>query len=143
MLRRSFARNVDNKESKVSLQLCAAVGESLGLKSQILDLPTGLVNRIETPALIVLKGNELAVLLEIKKDKLLLARPRHALEAYRISDFADLLENQSKLPVLVLQTTERTPKKDSDLNGFYQQYIRIKNLFLKSYLHLFLYNFSS
>ena len=52
LLQRSFVENINPENDQITLNLCAAIAESLGLKTQLLDLPLGLVNRIQTPSLI-------------------------------------------------------------------------------------------
>ena len=40
LIRKSFAKNIENENDKIHLTLCAAIAESLGLKTQLLDLPS-------------------------------------------------------------------------------------------------------
>ncbi|WP_269615935.1 peptidase domain-containing ABC transporter [Prochlorococcus marinus] len=118
LIRRSFTENIDPEKDIITLPLCAAIGESLGLNTQILELPFGLLERIQTPSLLELKNNELAVLLDIKNDDILIARPHIGLETYKLSELIELTTDQIKVPVLILRTTERTPKKRFGLKWF-------------------------
>lgn len=117
-IRRSFIENTKDNKSPISLQLCAAISESLGLKTQLYDIPISLINRLNLPALIKLNQDELAVLHAHKKQKYLLARPRNGLEEYTVKDFAGLLSNKETVPILSLQVTERTPKRKLSFKWF-------------------------
>ena len=117
-IRRSFVENIKEENSHVSLQLCAAISESLGLKTQLYEIPLGLINRLNFPALVQLKGKELAVLHAQKKDMYLLARPRYELKEYSLNDFTELLNNKETVPLLSLKTTDRTPKRKLSFKWF-------------------------
>ena len=117
-IRRSFVENIKEENSHVSLQLCAAISESLGLKTQLYEIPLGLINRLNFPALVQLKGKELAVLHAQKKDMYLLARPRYELKEYSLNDFTELLSNKETVPLLSLKTTDRTPKRKLSFKWF-------------------------
>ena len=118
LIKRSFTENISAQDERVSLRLCAAISESLGLKSQLLDLPVGMVSRIQTPCLIQLGSNELAVILKINKDSILIARPREGLKKYSLIKFVKDFNKQEILPVLILSTTNKTPKKKFGLRWF-------------------------
>ena len=111
LIRRSFVENTKDESSPITLQLCAAVSESLGLKAQLYNIPIGLVKRLNLPALVKLKDEELAVLHAHKNDKYLLARPKDGLKEYSIDSLLEVLPDNEIVPILSLQTTERTPKK--------------------------------
>ena len=125
LIRKSFVKNIENENDKINLNLCAAIAESLGLKTQLLDLPSNLIHRVQTPSLIQLKEGELALIIEAKRDKILLARPQYGLETYKSSELIDLSPTGTTFPTLVLRATERTPKKTLGLNGFY---LRLKKI---------------
>tara|TARA_B100001989_G_scaffold81044_1_gene56010 strand:- start:950 stop:3895 length:2946 start_codon:yes stop_codon:yes gene_type:complete len=118
LIKRSFNENVKKEDKRISLRLCAAISESLGLKSQLLDLPVGMISRIQTPCLIQLGENELSVILEIKADNLAIARPRDGFQSYKIIEFVKQFSDQEILPVLILRATNRTPSKRFGLRWF-------------------------
>ncbi len=118
LIRKSFVKNIENENDKINLNLCAAIAESLGLKTQLLDLPSNLIHRVQTPSLIQLKDGELAVIIEVKREKILLARPQLGLETYKTSELIELSPTETTFPTLVLRATERTPKKDFGLKWF-------------------------
>ena len=111
LLRRVFSEQVSQDDGTISLQLAAAIGESLGLQSQLLDLPCKFINRLQVPALVHLSHTELAVILDISDSKLLIARPQSAIQSLSLEHFQTLVENDGSFPVLLLRTTHRTPQK--------------------------------
>ena len=118
LLKRSFSENIGKEDKRIGLRLCAAISESLGLKSQLLDLPLEMITRVQTPCLIQLGKDELAVISEIKNDNLIIARPRYGLKKYKIIEFVKNFSEQKIVPVLILQSTNKTPKKRFGLKWF-------------------------
>tara|TARA_Y100000589_G_scaffold331488_1_gene385254 strand:- start:5051 stop:8041 length:2991 start_codon:yes stop_codon:yes gene_type:complete len=118
LIRRSFVENTKDEKSPISLQLCAAIAESLGLKTQLYDIPIGLVKRLNLPALVKLKDEELAVLHSFKNDQYLLARPKDGLKEYSTENLLELLSGNEIVPILSLQATDRTPKKRLSFKWF-------------------------
>ena len=118
LITKSFVKNIENENDKITLNLCAAIAESFGLKTQLLDLPSNLIHRIQTPSLVQLKDGELALIVEVKREQILLARPQYGLETFKTSELLDLSPTGSAFPILVLRATERTPKKDFGLKWF-------------------------
>ena len=54
-----------------------------------------------------LKNNELAVLIDITKEKLLLARPQSGIKTYSIDDFLKITESDSEIIGHLLMTIKR------------------------------------
>ncbi len=118
LIKRSLSENIGKDDKRIGLRLCAAISESLGLKSQLLDLPLEMITRVQTPCLIQLGKDELAVISEIKNDNLIIARPRYGLKKYKIIEFVKNFSDQKIVPVLILQSTNKTPKKRFGLKWF-------------------------
>ena len=126
LLRRVFSEQVSQDDGTISLQLAAAIGESLGLQSQLLDLPCHLLKRLQVPALVHLSHNELAVILDISDTKLLIARPQSGIQSLSHDQFQILVEDEGSFPVLLLRTTHRTPQKRFGLSWFLPSIARNK-----------------
>ena len=105
-------------DGKISLDFCAAIFESLGLQSQLLDLPLELISRVETPCLILINNGELCVGLACKPGAILISRPSIGLESVGINDLQKLVKNKETLPILVLRKTKRTPQKNLNFSWF-------------------------
>ena len=119
LLERLLRENSSKSDGIVSLQLCAAVFESLGLKTQLINLPISLLSRIKTPSLILLDDNELTVAIASKSNKILVSRPRTCIESLSIDTFSSLSADSETLPVLTLFKTHRTPQKKFTFKWFY------------------------
>ncbi len=118
-IKRFLKDNLKNNSKILPFNLLAVFSESLGLKTQILDLPAKLINRVNTPSLLQLKNNELAVLIDITKEKLLLARPQSGIKTYSIDDFLKITESDVEIKTLTLVKTARTLKNDFGLKWFW------------------------
>ena len=127
LIRRSFVEVTKNNEEPVSLQVCAQISESLGLQTQLLEIPLTIFKRLKLPALIKLKDNELCVLHDYKNDYLLFARPKIGLKKYKFSELNRLVADESKIPVLILSRTEKTPRKRLSLKWFLPSIKKNKN----------------
>jgi subfamily B ATP-binding cassette protein HlyB/CyaB len=118
VLQRVLDEQVASGDGGVSLQLCAALAESMGLQTQLLNVPLALIGRLQTPALVHLSDAELTVAFEATADGLLLGRPRSALEVLDSEALSALAAEDGTLPVLLLRTTDRTPQKKFGLAWF-------------------------
>ena len=94
-----------------SLDFCAAIFESLGLQTQLLQIPVDLIGRVETPCLIEINNSELCVGLASKPGALLLSRPSVGLQTINDNELSQLIKEAVTLPVLVLRKLYRTPQK--------------------------------
>ena len=103
----------------VSLSLCSAIFESLGLKTQLLNLPIHLFPRLTTPSLLLLKDDELVVLLAVKSEKYLVSRPLYGISTLTQKDLSLLCPQPDILPVLTLTKTHRTPQKRFTFKWFF------------------------
>jgi len=120
VLTRILEEQSERAGGSISLQLCAAIAESFGLKTQLLNLPINLIGRLQTPSLVYLSDNtELCVALAAKPGKLLLSRPRKGIGPLTVEDLIPLSDDTDSLPVLILQKTHRTPQKKFDFKWFY------------------------
>lgn len=119
LLKRLIEDQINASDSAVPLSLCSAIFESLGLKTQLLNLPIHLFPRINTPSLLLLKDEELVVLLAIKSDKFLVSRPLYGISTISQKDISLLSPQPDILPVLTLAKTHRTPQKRFTFKWFF------------------------
>ena len=105
-------------DGSVSLQLCAAIAETLGLQTQLINLPVALIGRLQTPAFVHLADGELSVALASRNAELLLSRPRVNIEIFTVEQLLPFADENKNLPVLLLRTTDRTPQKKFGLSWF-------------------------
>ena len=119
LLRRTLEDASSSSEGQISLSLCAAIGESLGLKSQLLKLPANLTPRLNVPAFIEFNTGELCAVLAIKNSQLLISRPLHGIQSFSSSDLEFFVDDDDNFKVLVFQKTDRTPQSKFNLQWFY------------------------
>ena len=118
VLQRILAEQAGRGDGSVSLQLCAAIAESLGLQTQLVGVPIPLIARLETPALVQLAPSELSVAFAVQTGGLLLGRPRRQIECLSPEQLTPFVAEDGNLPVLLLRTTERTAQKRFGLAWF-------------------------
>ncbi len=118
LIRKSLNDNIKESPKIVKLSLFAGISEAIGLKTQILNLPLTLLNRLKTPSILRTKDSELCVLLEIKNDKFLISHPRSSIKSYTKNDLESLAGDESDIQILTLATTNRTPQNKFGLKWF-------------------------
>ena len=118
IVKRFLVENIKNKKTKVSLPLIAAFSESLGLKTQILELPINLLGRLKSPSFLQFENDELCILMEVKKEKLLIARPQFGIKSYELNDLIEFSSSDKKIKVITLQKSNRTPTNNFNLKWF-------------------------
>ena len=105
-------------DQTVSLQLCAALAESLGLQTQLLNLPVSFIGRLQTPSFVQFSDGEISVALASRPRQLLLSRPRYSIQTLSSDELVSYADAEGKLPVLILRKTDRTPQKKFGLSWF-------------------------
>ena len=118
LLKRVLEEQSERGNGSISLELCASISESLGLQTQLLKLPLGLIGRLKTPCIIHLMDGELCVGLATRDDEVLLSRPTSGIERLKTVELEALCNEDNTLSVLVLHRTERTPEKKFGLSWF-------------------------
>ncbi|MEM8604964.1 MAG: cyclic nucleotide-binding domain-containing protein, partial [Cyanobacteria bacterium P01_H01_bin.121] len=100
----------------LSLQVCGAIVEMMGLRAQLIRVPAQALSRIQTPALI--QWHEaIAVLYEASSKELVLAAPDVGLIRRQPREFASVWGEQGE--VLLLQKTKATPQQKFGLSWFW------------------------
>ena len=107
LFRRIFGDQV-SRHSVVSLALCGAVAESIGLQTQLLELEAESISRLEFP-LLLLWGDGLAVIYRYAKDKFLLGIPSVGLVELSPEDLKEQWGPSGEL--LLLRKLDTTPTR--------------------------------
>lgn len=113
------------RTGSLSLLLCGAVAEMIGLRAQLVEIPATAINRIQTPALIRWQES-FAVLYEANGRTLILGVPEigivhRSIEDLVIPDFENTSasdRHSTSLQVLLLQPHQHTPKQTFGLTWF-------------------------
>lgn len=118
LLKRVLTEQVERGNGGISLQVCGAIAESMGLQTQLIHVPLDLIGRLKVPSLVRFLDGELCVALATKEDGILLSRPTAGIEPLSIEELGPLCNEDKTVSVLVLQKTDRTPEKRFGLSWF-------------------------
>ena len=99
----------------VSLALCGAVAESIGLQTQLIELESSELKRIDFPLLITW-GDGLAIIYRQVKDKLLIAIPSSGIKEIESDDFTEQWGEAGE--VLLVKKIDTTPSRNFGFKWF-------------------------
>ncbi|MDX2216138.1 MAG: peptidase domain-containing ABC transporter [Oculatellaceae cyanobacterium bins.114] len=103
------------RTGSMSLELCGAVSELMGLNAQLVMVPANAIGRLEAPAL--LKWQDTVVLLyEVSERELVVAVPDMGIVRRKPAEFVETWGEQGE--VLLLKPTQQTPQKRFGLEWF-------------------------
>lgn len=112
------------RSPKLSLQLCGAIAELMGLNGQLLSIPARLIAQVPTPALLPWQDT-FAVLYKASDRELILGIPEQGIVTKKTSQFADLWGDSGQ--VLLVQPTKDTPQLKFGLSWFLPSLKRYQN----------------
>lgn len=115
VIRRVLSNQID-RTGGLSLELCGAVAEFVGLNAQLVMIPSSAIGRLEAPALV--RWQDSTVLLyEVSERELVIAAPdMNGITRRKPADFAESWGEQGE--VLLLKPTSQTPKQRFGLSWF-------------------------
>lgn len=125
------------RNGSLSLPLCGAVADLLGLHAQLVSLPPSAMSRLEVPALV--RWNEsFAVIYEVSDRGIVLGVPEIGIVRRRMADAIDILllsqgegGNEEVIPVLLLQRTKQTPQQRFGLQWFLPSLVKYRHVLLE------------
>ncbi|MEO1352979.1 MAG: cysteine peptidase family C39 domain-containing protein, partial [Cyanobacteria bacterium J06635_15] len=129
-------RILNNQLSRtgLSLQLCGAIAEMLGLKTQLVKVPVDKIHRLPTPALI--HWNEgMAVLYETNQRERVLGIPDIGVVRRSAADFEDVFGESNE--ALLLETTAETPQKRFGISWFIPSLKRYRGVLIEVFIASF------
>ncbi len=103
------------RSPKLSLQLCGAIGELMGLNAQLLEIPSSSIAQVPTPALLPWQDT-FAVLYKASDRELVLGIPEQGIVTKKTAQFAELWGDSGQ--ILLIQPTKDTPKQKFGLSWF-------------------------
>ena len=108
----------------LSLDICGAITELMGLNAQLIPVPAGAFPRLEGPFLTKV-ADSLVVVYAADDDSILVADPKlRGIREYKILDFLETWGQQGQ--VLLLKTTKQTPQQKFGLSWFVPSIIKYK-----------------
>jgi ATP-binding cassette subfamily B protein len=120
--------NSRERTGSISLQLCGAVAELMGLSSQLVDVPAIAVSRLPVPALVKWQDS-FALLYFASEQELVLAIPETGIRHIKPAAFVEAWGESGQ--VLLLQPTAHTPKKRFGLSWFLPSLRRYRRVLLE------------
>lgn len=118
----------------ISLQLCGAVAELMGLNAQLVNVPAVAVSRLEAPAMIRWQDS-FAILYKISEKELVLAVPEIGILRQKPADFMQNWGEEGQ--VLLLKPTKDTPKQRFGLSWFIPSLYRYRKVLLEVFIASF------
>ncbi|AUB43959.1 ABCB-BAC, ATP-binding cassette, subfamily B, bacterial (plasmid) [Nostoc flagelliforme CCNUN1] len=114
VLRRALVSN-KQRTGSISIQLCGALAELMGLTSQLVNVPGVAISKLPTPVLIPWQDSY-AILYKATEKELVLGIPEQGIVRKKPADFAETWGEEGQ--VLLLQPTKETPQKRFGLSWF-------------------------
>lgn len=130
VLKRALANSFERTGS-ISLQLCGAIAELMGLTSQLANVPAIAVSRLQAPAMLGWQDS-FAILYKASAKELVLAIPESGIRRIKPADFVDTWGEVGQ--VLLLQPTKDTPKQRFGLSWFLPSIYRYRRVLLEVFL---------
>jgi ATP-binding cassette subfamily B protein len=127
VLRRALANSIERTGS-ISLQMCGAVAELMGLNSQLVNVPATAVSRLQAPAILHWQDS-FVLLYKAGEKELVLAIPESGIRRIKPADFIETWGKQGQ--VLLLQSTKDTPKQRFGLSWFQPSLYRYRKVLLE------------
>lgn len=133
VLHRALANSFDRTGS-ISLQLCGAIAELMGLNSQLLNVPAVAVSRLQAPALLRWQDS-FALLYKASEKELVLAVPESGIRRIKPAAFIETWGEEGQ--VLLLQPTKDTPKQQFGLSWFLPSLYRYRRVLIEVFIASF------
>ena len=117
-VRRILEENINKKTDDIGLDLCAAIAESLGLKTQLAKIPSTLFQRSLTPLFIKSKNKKIVICFDVNKESVIVGEPNDEIKEISLESFQEIYANNELLEVLIFTKTPRTPTRKFGLSWF-------------------------
>jgi HlyB family type I secretion system ABC transporter len=114
VLKRTLVNNYQRTGS-ISIELCGAVAELMGLKAQLVEIPADAISKLPTPILVPWQET-FAIIYKVTEKELVIAVPELGIVRRKPIDFIETWGESGQ--VLLLQSTPETPKKRFSLSWF-------------------------
>ncbi len=122
------------RTGNLSLALCGAVSELMGLNPQLIKAPAKAFVRLETPCLVRWQDS-LAVIYEISEKSIVIGVPELGILKRSPQDFFDTWGEEGE--VLLLQKTKETPQERFGLSWFLPSIIKYKRILIEVFIASF------
>ena len=118
VLEKIISDEINKEDNYITLNLCAAIGEFLGLRCQLGQIPKDIISRLETPAFIQLPNKRVLIVLESNKNGLIVGDPLNSISLISPKQLDDLYPDIDLIDTVLFQKTFKTPQKRFGLSWF-------------------------
>ncbi len=133
VIRRVLAEQIQ-RTSNLSLPLCGAIAELMGLNAQLVTIPATAFNRLQVPCLVRWQDS-LAIVYSISDRSLVIAVPELGLLRRKPEDFLETWGDQGE--VLLLHKTKETPQERFGLSWFLPALSKYKRILIEVFVASF------
>jgi ATP-binding cassette subfamily B protein len=126
------------RSPQLSMQLCGSIAELMGLKGQLLTVPSKAIAQIPTPALISWQDS-FAIIYQVSDREIVLGIPEQGIVTKKMSQFTDIWEggDGNSGQVLLLQPNKDTPKEKFGLSWFLPSLKRFRGTLITVFIASF------
>jgi ATP-binding cassette subfamily B protein len=144
-LRKEVVQRILNEQIKrqgnISFPVCAYLGELIGLKSQLVEIPATAITRIPAPALIQYQDSY-AVIYAVDSNTVVLGVPSKGIISCKPGQFIEQLQTdetnlQPHLKVLLVSATQETPQQRFGLSWFLPYLSRYRRVLIEVFIASF------
>ncbi|HIK54104.1 MAG TPA: peptidase domain-containing ABC transporter [Synechococcales cyanobacterium M55_K2018_004] len=118
----------------LSMDLCGAISEMMGLTAQLVRIPAHAIGRLEAPAMLLWQERPV-LLYSISEWELVIADPESGLQRRKPADFVQTWGDQGD--VLLLKATKQTPRKRFGLSWFLPSIKKHRRVLLEVFIASF------
>ncbi|MGI0481620.1 peptidase domain-containing ABC transporter [Geminocystis sp. CENA526] len=123
------------RNGRLSLDICGAVTELIGLNAQLIGVPAGAFSRLEGPFLTTISDSLVLVYATNDKTVIVADPTRSGVKEYKIDDFLKKWGQEGK--ILLLKKTKETPEEKFGLSWFVPSVIKYKWTLLEVFIASF------
>lgn len=133
VLRRALA-NSFSRTGSISLDLCGALGELMGLNAQLVNVPASAVSRLQAPFMLKWQDT-FALVYKANNKELVIAVPESGIRRIKSSDLSETWGEEGQ--ALLLQPTKDTPKRRFGLSWFLPSLRRYRKVLIEVFIASF------
>jgi len=140
VVRRVLSEQVE-RMGGLSLELCGAISEMMGLHAQLVTVPANALGRLEAPVLTKWQNN-LALMYDINPQEAIVALPESGVLRRSIDDIAktwgeDTEDGGRTGQVLMFRLTKQSPQKKFGLSWFLPSLVKYKRVLIEVFVASF------
>ncbi|MFM7427704.1 MAG: peptidase domain-containing ABC transporter [Elainella sp.] len=126
--------NQMERSGGISLELCGAVAEMMGLNAQLVGVPASAMGRLEAPAMVRWQDS-FVLLYSISEREMVIAVPELGIVRRKPADFVETWGERGE--VLLLKQTNQTPQKRFGLSWFLPAVQKHKQVLIEVFIASF------